>query len=88
VVLKYFKFLFALSELLGAIFIRRIFCFHSESSHTLSFPATTRAVSMLKVARYRNLFILKESLFYRSYDGKAVQKKVIKPLLKSVDFIS
>jgi hypothetical protein len=86
VVVKFFKFLFAL-KVLGAIFIRRIFCSHCESLHIQSFPATS-LVTMLKVTGYRNLFILNESLFCCSYDGKVVQKKVMKPLFKTLDFIS
>jgi hypothetical protein len=52
-----------LSELLGSIFIFRIFCSHGESSHILSFLATPRVFTPLKVTGYRNHFILNESLF-------------------------
>jgi hypothetical protein len=81
--LYFSNFCLHLSELLGAIFIRRIFRSHIESSHILSFPEISRVVVMLRVTGYRNLFILNDSLFYCSYDGKVVQKKVIKLLFKT-----
>ena len=82
-VIKFFKFLFALKRAFVSYFLSPcIFC-HSESSRILSFPATSRVVTMLKVTGYRNLFILNESLFYCSYYGKVVQKNVIKPQFKT-----
>jgi hypothetical protein len=82
-VVKFFKFLFALQRAFVSYFHSPCIFSHIELSRILSFPATSRVVTMLKVTGYRNLFILNENLFYCSYDGKVVQKKVIKPLFKT-----